>query len=78
MVAPVVVVPTPAPPKPRRWSVGLGIGSLSLAPHGAPDVETEYGIGQLGQPLEELGQTREIAVDVSDGKGSTRHAPILV
>jgi hypothetical protein len=47
MVAPVVVVPTPPPPKPRRWSVGLGVGSLSLAPHSAPDVETEYGVGQL-------------------------------
>lgn len=47
MVAPVVVAPTTPPPKPRRWSVGLGFGSLSLAPHGAPDVETQYGVGQL-------------------------------
>lgn len=48
MSAPVVVAPTPPPPpKPRRWSVGLGVGSLSLAPHHAPDVETEYGVGQL-------------------------------
>ncbi len=49
MVAPVdpAVVPTPPPPKPRRWSVGLGVGSLSLAPHSAPDVETEFGLGQL-------------------------------
>jgi hypothetical protein len=44
---PIVVVPTPPPPKPRRWSVGLGVGSLSLAPHTAPDVETEYAVGQL-------------------------------
>jgi hypothetical protein len=45
--APVASTPTPPPPKPRRWSVGLGFGSLSLAPHNAPDVETEYGVGQL-------------------------------
>lgn len=48
MVEPAVVQPTPAPtPTLRRWSVGLGFGSLSLAPHDAPDVETQYGIGQL-------------------------------
>ena len=41
------IAPTPPPPKPRRWSVGLGVGSLSLAPHDAPDVETEYGLGQI-------------------------------
>jgi hypothetical protein len=41
------IAPTPPPPKPRRWSVGLGVGSLSLAPHDAPDIETEYGLGQL-------------------------------
>jgi hypothetical protein len=47
MVAPVVVEPVVAPPKPRRWSVGLGFGSLSLAPHHSPEVETQYGVGQL-------------------------------
>jgi hypothetical protein len=48
MSAPVEVAPTPPPPPPlRRWSVGLGVGSLSLAPHEAPDVETEFGVGQI-------------------------------
>ena len=47
MVAPVVVVPTPPPPKPRRLSLGLGFGSLGLAPHSAPEAESEFGIGQL-------------------------------
>ncbi|HEY5922029.1 MAG TPA: hypothetical protein VIV11_10185 [Kofleriaceae bacterium] len=43
-VAPVVVTP---PPRPRRWSVGLGVGSLSLSPHGAPEIESQYSVGQL-------------------------------
>lgn len=47
MAAPVVVTPTPPPPKPRRWSVGLGFGSLGLAPHDAPEMNTDFGVGQL-------------------------------
>ncbi|HEX5060809.1 MAG TPA: hypothetical protein VFV99_15680, partial [Kofleriaceae bacterium] len=33
------VAPTPpAPPlRNQRWSIGLGVGSMSLAPHNAPD-----------------------------------------
>ena len=46
-ITPVVVAPTPPPPKPRRWSVGLGIGSVNLAPHVAPENETEFSVGQL-------------------------------
>jgi hypothetical protein len=47
-MAPVVVEPVVAPPvKQRRWSVGLGFGSLGLSPHDNPDAETNYGIGQL-------------------------------
>lgn len=45
-----VVVPVEAvvpAPKPRRWSVGLGIGSMGLAPHGAPEAESEFAVGQL-------------------------------
>lgn len=45
VVAPAVVV-TP-PPRIRRWSVGLGIGSLDLAPHSAPDATTTYAVGSL-------------------------------
>ena len=66
MVAPVVVAPTPPPPRPRRWSVGLGVGSLSLAPHGAPDVETEYGIGQLA--VRYLA-TRHLEIELAFGGG---------
>jgi hypothetical protein len=67
MVAPVVVAPTPPPPpKPRRWSVGLGIGSLSLAPHSAPEVETEYGVGQLA--VRYLA-TRHLEIELALGGG---------
>ena len=33
---------------------------------------------ELGQATEQLGQRREIAMDVADGKGSTLHRIILV
>jgi hypothetical protein len=66
MVAPVVVVPPPPPPKPRRWSVGLGIGSLSLAPHVAPEQETEFGIGQIA--VRYLA-TRHLEIELAFGGG---------
>lgn len=47
MSAPVVVAPPPPPPKPRRWSVALGVGSLSLAPHGAEEMQTDFGLGEI-------------------------------
>jgi hypothetical protein len=64
-VAPVVVVPTPPPPKPRRWSVGLGVGSLSLA----PEVETEYGIGQIA--VRYLA-TRHLEIELAFGGGTEK------
>jgi hypothetical protein len=69
MVAPVVVAPTPPPPRPRRWSVGLGIGSLSLAPHSAPEVETEYGIGQIA--VRYLA-TRHLEIELAFGGGTEK------
>jgi hypothetical protein len=59
-------VPTPPPPKPRRWSVGFGVGSLSLAPHSAPDVETEYGVGQIA--VRYLA-TRHLEIELALGGG---------
>lgn len=47
MSEPVHVPPAPPPPKPHRWSIGLGVGSLGLAPHDAPDMTTDFGVGQL-------------------------------
>jgi hypothetical protein len=62
VVAPVVVAPAmvaPAPvgcaqvarPRPsvmaNRWAVGLSVGSLTLAPEGAPDDRTSFGTGEL-------------------------------
>lgn len=70
-VAPVVVAPTPPPPRPRRWSVGLGIGSLSLAPHDAPEVESEYGIGQIA--VRYLA-TRHLEIELAFGGGREKLA----
>ncbi len=47
MVAAPVAVIAPAPEPARRWSVGLGVGSLELAPHVAPDQTTNFDIGQI-------------------------------
>jgi hypothetical protein len=44
-MAPVVVVAAPAPV--RRWSVGVGVGGLELAPHQAPDDTTSFDIGTI-------------------------------
>jgi hypothetical protein len=37
----------PPPPRLRRFSIGLGIGHASLAPHSAPDQTTEFDVGQI-------------------------------
>src|SRR5262249_6786155 len=42
--APIYVAP---PPPPMRWSVGLSIGGLSLAPDSAPDNKTNFSVGEL-------------------------------
>jgi len=49
MAAPVAPQPPPPPPPApeRRWSVGLGLGSLGLAPHHDPENETHFSIGQI-------------------------------
>lgn len=41
------VAPTPTVEAPRRWSVGLGIGFVDLAPHSAPEATTQFDVGQL-------------------------------
>src|SRR4051794_5907805 len=46
-MTPVAVAEAPPPVRPLRWSVGLGIGSVDLAPHHQPDNQTEFAIGQL-------------------------------
>lgn len=40
------VVVQPAP-RPLRWSIGVGFGSVGLAPHQDPENETDFAIGQL-------------------------------
>ncbi|NVB77167.1 MAG: hypothetical protein HOV81_02125, partial [Kofleriaceae bacterium] len=48
-MTPTAPVPVAAPPveRPLRWSVGLGIGSVGLAPHNDPENETDFAVGQL-------------------------------
>jgi hypothetical protein len=46
-VAPDPQPPLPPPPRLRRFSIGLGIGHASLAPHSAPDNTTEFDVGQI-------------------------------
>jgi len=48
-MTPVAPLPPPAPPPPplRRFSVGLGIGNTSLAPHSAPENKHDFAVGQL-------------------------------
>jgi hypothetical protein len=65
VVAP-VVAPTPPPPPVRRWSVGLGFGSMNLAPHSAPDAETQFGVGQLA--VRYLA-TRHLEIELAVGGG---------
>jgi hypothetical protein len=45
-VAPEYVAPV-APFRPQRWSVGLNVGSIGLAPHMQPDNETDFSLAQL-------------------------------
>jgi hypothetical protein len=87
MVTPVVPVAPPPAPKPRRWSVGLGVGSLDLAPHDAPDVQTHYSVGQLAvrylatRHLEielALGGGREKLDDGSEGAGEVNQGVLAV
>lgn len=44
VVAPVVVA---APSRVRRWSVGLGLGALELAPHSNANATTNFDIAQI-------------------------------
>ncbi len=37
----------PVPVRPLRWSVGVGIGSVGLAPHSDSSNETQFGVAQL-------------------------------
>jgi hypothetical protein len=48
-MTPTAPVPVATPPveRPLRWSVGLGIGSVGLAPHDDPENETDFAVGQL-------------------------------
>src|SRR5262245_65284159 len=46
-MTPVAPAPAPALEAPRRWSVGLGMGSINLAPHHQPEAQTHFSVGQL-------------------------------
>ena len=66
-MTPVVVAPTAPPPqRVRRWSVGLGIGSVNLAPHVAPENETKFSVGQIAVRYR---ATRHLEIELSFGGG---------
>lgn len=44
--APEYIAPPP-PVRAQRWSVGLNVGSMGLAPHMSPENETEFSLAQL-------------------------------
>lgn len=69
MSDPVAPVAPVAPLRNQRWSVGLGIGSMSLAPHNAPEQETEYGVGQLA--IRYLA-TRHLEIELAFGGGTEK------
>ncbi len=46
-MAPELPPPPPPPPPMRRFSIGLGIGNTSLAPHSDPENKHEFAVGQL-------------------------------
>ena len=63
------VAPTPvvvAPERVRRWSIGVGFGSLSLAPHQSPEAETEFAVGTLSLRYL-LGRHLELELAISGG-----------
>jgi hypothetical protein len=72
--APGEMAPT-APPPPatsvmeNRWAIGLGFGSLGLAPEGNPDAKTEFSIGQLSLRYR---ATRQLELEVAFAGGRQR------
>jgi hypothetical protein len=68
-MAPVVVAPTPPPQPLRRWSIGLGVGSMDLAPHNAPDAKSHYSIGQLAVRYR---ATRHLELELALGGGDEK------
>jgi len=71
----------------RRWSVGLSLGSMSLAPEGQPDNKTSFAIGELAlrfraTPHLELelavGGGRERTADNQDGDREVNQAALAL
>ena len=46
-MAPVTVVAPTPPVRQLRWSVGLNLGSMNVAPHMQPENKSEFSVGQL-------------------------------
>jgi hypothetical protein len=80
VVAPVIVAPAPAaaPAAPcresvmaNRWSIGLSVGSMSLAPDSAPERETQFAVGELALRFR---ATRRFELELSLGGGREQTA----
>ncbi|HEY0483690.1 MAG TPA: outer membrane beta-barrel protein [Kofleriaceae bacterium] len=55
----------------NRWSIGLSVGSMSLAPEGAPDDQTAFALGELALRFR---ATPHLELELSAGGGRERTA----
>jgi hypothetical protein len=55
----------------NRWSIGLSLGSMSLAPEGAPDDQTAFALGELALRFR---ATPHLELELSAGGGRERTA----
>lgn len=67
MAAPVAPVYVAPPVRTERWSVGLNVGTIGLAPHMQPDNETDFGLGQLALRYRPW---RHLEIELVVGSGS--------
>ena len=56
-----------APFRPQRWSVGLNVGTIGLAPHMQPDNETDFDVAQLALRYRPW---RHLEIELVVGSGS--------
>jgi hypothetical protein len=55
----------------QRWSIGLSIGSMSLAPESAPERDTQFAVGELALRFR---ATRRLELELSLGGGREQTA----
>jgi hypothetical protein len=64
------IAPEPPPPPPvrqQRWSIGLSLGGLNVAPHTQPESQTEFSVGQIALRYRPW---RHLEIELALGGGS--------